>query len=71
MGRKPAGAWQPRFTLTPAIALGLSPRTALLLLQNWTEEGWLEVADPSRRGRTYRLSASYRQLIGSLSAELG
>jgi cell filamentation protein, protein adenylyltransferase len=49
--------------------LGLSPRTARLLLRNWTDEGWLELADPSRRGRTYRLSASYRQVIGKLTAK--
>lgn len=53
-----------------ARALGLSPRTARLLLQNWTGEGWLELADPSRRGRAYRLSASYRQVIGKLSAKI-
>jgi Fic family protein len=49
--------------------LGLSPRTARLLLRNWTEEGWLELADPSRRGRNYRLSATYRQIIGNLTAK--
>jgi len=44
--------------------LGLSDRTARLLIQRWTEEGWLVVSDPSRRGRTYELSAGYRQFIG-------
>lgn len=48
--------------------LGLSDRTARLLLQRWTEEGWLGVANPSRRGRVYELSAIYRQLIGNLTA---
>ncbi len=48
--------------------LGLADRTARLLLQKWTEDGWLVVADPSRRGRVYELSATYRQLIGTLSA---
>jgi Fic family protein len=48
--------------------LGLSDRTARLLIKRWTEEGWLVVSDPSRKGRTYELSATYRQLIGNLSA---
>jgi Fic family protein len=60
---------QDRIT-APEVArlLGLSDRTARLLLKSWTEEGWLVVADPSRRGRLYELSASYRQFIGNLSA---
>jgi Fic family protein len=48
--------------------LGLSDRSARLLLQKWTGEGWLVVANPSRRGRIYELSASYRQLIGNSTA---
>jgi MarR-like DNA-binding transcriptional regulator SgrR of sgrS sRNA len=54
-------AHQDRIT-APEVArlLGLSDRTARLLLKKWTEEGWLVVADPSRRGRVYELSASYR-----------
>jgi Fic family protein len=51
-----------------ARVLGLSDRTARLLLRKWIEDEWIEVADPSRRGRAYRLSASYRQVIGKLSA---
>lgn len=60
---------QDRIT-APEVArlLGLSDRTARLLLKRWTEEGWLVVADPSRRGRLYELSASYRQFIGNSSA---
>jgi Fic family protein len=58
-------AQQERIT-TPEVArlLGLSDRTARLLLQKWSSEGWLVVADPSRKGRMYELSASYRQFIG-------
>jgi len=52
-----------------ARTLGLSDRTARELLQVWVKDGWLEVTDPSRRGRAYRLSAVYRQVIGGLSAE--
>ena len=51
-----------------AAELGLSERMARNLLKDWVEDGWLEVADPSRRARSYSLSAKYRQYIGSLSA---
>jgi cell filamentation protein, protein adenylyltransferase len=62
-------ARQDRIT-APEVArlLGLSDRTARLLLQRWTEEGWLLVANPSRRGRLYELSANYRQFIGNSTA---
>lgn len=60
---------QDRITATDvASTLGLSSRTARLLLQDWVGDGWIVVADPSRRGRTYELSAVYRQFIGHLSA---
>jgi hypothetical protein len=49
-------------------ALGLSQRMARVLLNDWVEAGWLEVEDPSRRARSYKLSAAYRQFIGSLTA---
>jgi len=51
-----------------ARTLGLSQRMARNLLRDWVEDGWLEIADPSRRGRAYGLSAGYRQYIGNLSA---
>jgi Fic family protein len=62
-------ARQDRVT-APEVArlLGLSDRSARLLLQRWTGEGWLTVANPSRRGRIYELSATYRQLIGNSTA---
>jgi Fic family protein len=47
-----------------AAALGLSDRMARRLLQAWVADGWLIVADPSRRGRAYELSATYRPFIG-------
>ncbi len=63
-------AGQDRITASDvARLLGLADRTARLLLQKWTEDGWLVVADPSRRGRVYELSATYRQLIGNSTAE--
>ena len=51
-----------------AEALGLSDRMARVLLKRWVEEGLMMVKDPSKRGRSYELSAIYRQYIGSLSA---
>jgi Fic family protein len=44
-----------------ADALGLSERMARNLMQEWVEQGWLLVADDSRRKRAYKLSAIYRQ----------
>lgn len=43
-----------------AKTLGLSQRMARNLLRDWVEDGWLEIADSSRRGRAYSLSAGYR-----------
>jgi Fic family protein len=48
--------------------LGLAARTVRDLLRGWVEEGWLEIADASRKGRSYRLSAAYRRFIGDFSA---
>jgi Fic family protein len=51
-----------------ARTLGLSQRMARNLLRDWVEDGWLEIADSSRRGRAYALSAGYRQFVGNLTA---
>jgi len=51
-----------------ARALGLSPRTVRDLIAGWLADGWLEVADPARKTRCYRLSAEYRQFIGEITA---
>ncbi len=56
-------------TADMARALGLAPRTVRNLITGWVNAGWLEIADPSRRARRYRLSVGYRQVIGGLSAE--
>ncbi|MBX7234175.1 MAG: Fic family protein [Caldilineales bacterium] len=48
--------------------LALSERSARNLVADWVQQGLLEIVDPSRRARSYRLSAIYRQAIGSLSA---
>jgi len=44
--------------------LGISTRQARELLSKWSEQGWLEIADPSRRGRKYRLAKTYKSLVG-------
>ena len=41
-----------------AQTLGLSERMARVLLSKWVSDGWLVVADPSRRARKYALSPS-------------
>lgn len=43
--------------------LGIHPSSARKLCQAWVIEGFLEVADPSKKSRTYRLSAPYEELI--------
>jgi Fic family protein len=70
-GRRVLGMFAQKETITAPLAaaeLGVSDRTARNLLRAWAEEGWLQVANPSRRARAYSLSAEYRQYIGSLSA---
>ncbi len=54
-----------------AAALGLSERMVRNLVNEWVEEGWLTIAQASRRARAYGLSAEYRQFIGNLSAMPG
>lgn len=51
-----------------AETLGLSERMARNLMQAWVGQGWLVIANASRRKRAYELSAIYRQFIGRLSA---
>jgi len=46
-----------------ASLLGLSVRQTRALLSGWVDDGWLEVADPSRRGRKYRLAEEYLVLL--------
>jgi len=43
--------------------LGVSTRQARLLLSQWVTQGWLKIADPSRRGRKYQLEEKYRDLV--------
>ncbi len=43
--------------------LGISVRQTRDLLTGWVADGWLEVADPSKRGRKYRLVEEYQVLL--------
>ncbi|HMN39392.1 MAG TPA: Fic family protein [Phycisphaerales bacterium] len=45
--------------------LGLSPRTVRPLVQRWVREGFLVVADPSRKNRLYRIAPAWEALITS------
>lgn len=45
--------------------LGISTRQARELLSKWVEQDWLEIADPSRRGRKYQLEKKYKNLLNS------
>lgn len=47
---------------------GLSERMARVLLSEWATQGWLTVSEPSRKKRSYELSAVYRQVIGNPGA---
>jgi Fic family protein len=42
---------------------GFKPRTSAQICRNWVESGFLEVVDSSNRGRKYRLSKPYDELI--------
>ena len=49
-------------TAQMASYLGLSARTLNSLAPRWIEEGFLEIADASRRSRSYRLTPPYERL---------
>lgn len=44
---------------------GFQPRTSAQICKTWVTSGFLEIVDPSNRGRTYRLSKHYKKLINS------
>lgn len=46
-----------------ASLLGISVRHTRDLLTGWVTDGWLEIADPSKRGRKYRLAEKYHILL--------
>lgn len=42
---------------------GFKPRTSAQLCHTWVEQGFLEIANASNKGRTYRLAPMYKKLI--------
>ena len=46
-----------------ALLFSFAPRTARLLLQKWTRQGFLAIADPSKKARKYRLSPEFEKLF--------
>ncbi len=46
-----------------AVFFGMSARPAASLCIKWVEKGFLEVADPSKKARRYRLAAKYEGLV--------
>ena len=42
---------------------GFAPRTARALCKKWADGGFLEVADPSKKGRKYRLANPFLELM--------
>jgi hypothetical protein len=46
-----------------AVWLGLSPRQASDLCRRWVREGFLDVADPSKKTRHYQLAPPYEALV--------
>lgn len=45
------------------VLFGFKPRTGAKLCQTWTQEGFLEVVNPSRKKREYHLGKKYLKLI--------
>jgi Fic family protein len=45
---------------------GLKPRSAALLCQRWVEGGFLEVTNPSRKSRRYKLGEAYEAIVGAI-----
>ncbi|XVJ51438.1 MAG: Fic family protein [Vampirovibrio sp.] len=43
--------------------LGLNPRSVSALCKEWLESGFLELENPSRKARTYRLASIYEALL--------
>ena len=47
---------------------GYKPRTATLLCQRWVEKGFLEVTDPAKKSRRYKLADAYEAIIDDRKA---
>lgn len=64
--RKVLGLFQEYAILTSGhigTLLGLQSRTASKICASWVKEGFLEIVDPSKKGRKYKLAEKYQILI--------
>jgi Fic family protein len=43
---------------------GFKPRSASAFCQRWVQDGFLEIVDPARKSRAYRLAGKYEAIIG-------
>lgn len=50
-----------------AALFGFKSRTAALLCRRWVDEGFLEITDPARKSRRYRLADPYEAVIDHLT----
>jgi hypothetical protein len=44
-------------------ALVFKARTAALLCQRWVEEGFLEMTNPAKKSRRYKLADAYEVIV--------
>jgi hypothetical protein len=49
-----------------AALFGYRPRNAALLCQRWVEQGFLEITDPAKKSRRYKLSDTYIPVIDEI-----
>jgi Fic family protein len=49
-----------------AALFGYKPRNAALLCQRWVEQGFLEITDPAKKSRRYKLSDTYVSIIDEI-----
>lgn len=64
--RKVLGLFEEHETITSSQVgqlFGFKPRTSAALCALWVKDGFLEIADPSNKGRKYRLSDDYAKLV--------
>ena len=52
--------------LTTITGLLPSPRTSTLLCQRWVEVGFMEMTDPAKKSRRYKLNDAYEAIIDEI-----
>ncbi len=46
-----------------SVLFGFAPRTARLLLEKWVKVGFLEITDPSKKARKYKLAKRFTEIL--------